>query len=443
MTTEANTQASDISQMSDDEILNMAPPVAVQNNSETQEGKTEEELAAEAAAQAEAERIAAEEEARLDAAEAERVKEEEARLAALEAHESGVKPEDKVEPAPTSSQQEENGGKVASTEVDSNGKQVQLDASKPTGQVQEGEGKDKQESETPKSNGLPADFDYKAGYEALLAPFKANGKMVQARNAEEAIALMQQGANFTRKMQELAPHRKLIQMLQNNDLLDEGQLSFAIDLVKKNPEAIKKLVKDAGIDPMEIDVDAPSQYKEGNHRVSDAEVRFNAELGDLKSTPEGNATLGVIHQTWDDASKQELFNTAGLMSTINEQRSTGIYDRIVGEIEHLKTLGKIGPDVPFLQAYKAVGDHLMQHGGFDDLKAKKDVTAPAATTTAPAAVQAPVATRVAAPKPAAANGAQASAASPSRAAPRKAEAIVNLLGMSDDDFLKLPVPKGA
>ncbi|ALA45530.1 tail length tape measure protein [Achromobacter phage phiAxp-3] len=434
MTTEANTPASDISQMSDEEILNMtAPEVVTQNNSEPTTGKTEEELAAEAQAQADAEAAAAQAEADAQAAEAER-------LAALEAAEQG---KENVEPDATATQQVENGGKVASTEVDSNGKQVQQDASKPTGQVQEGEGKDKQGEDSSKSNGLPADFDYKAGYEALMAPFKANGKMVQVRNAEEAIALMQQGANFTRKMQELAPHRKLIQMLQNNDLLDEGQLSFAIDLVKKNPEAIKKLVKDSGIDPMDIDVNAEVQYKEGNHRVSDAEVRFNAELGDLKSTPEGNATLGVIHQTWDDASKQALFETAGLMNTIHEQRENGIYDRITSEIEHLKTLGKIDANVPFIQAYKAVGDFLQQQGAFADL-VQKNSAAPAATAPAVAKAEvAPVATRVLTPKPVVKNGEQASAASPSRNAPRKAEALVNLLGMSDEDFLKLPVPKGA
>lgn len=439
MTTEANTQASDISQMSDEEILNMAAP-AVQNAPETHEGKTEEELAAEQAAADEARQ---QQEAQLDAAEQERVAAEEARLAALEQQQDADQGKEKVEPAPTASTEEENGGKVATTKVKSNDGTSTTDASKPTGQVQEGEGKDKQVEEQPKSNGLPADFDYKAGYEALMAPFKANGKMVQVRNPEEAIALMQQGANFTRKMQELAPHRKLIQMLQNNDLLDEGQLSFAIDLVKKNPEAIKKLVKDSGIDPMDIDINAEVKYKEGNHRVSDAEVRFNAELGDLKSTPEGNATLGVIHQTWDDASKQALFENAGLMDTIHKQRESGIYARIVDEIEHLKTLGKIDATVPFIQAYKAVGDHLMANGGFDDLKAQKTVTAPEAKPAAVAQAAAPVATRVAAPKPTVANGAQASAASPSRNAPRKAEALVNLLGMSDEDFLKLPVPKGA
>lgn len=439
MTTEANTQASDISQMSDEEILNMTAPV-IQNAPEPNEGKTQEELAAEEAA---AQAARDEQEAELERQEAERVAAEEARLAALDQQDKVEPGKEEVEPAPTTSTQEENGGKVAPTKVESNDGTSTTDASKPTDPAKEGEGKDKQEQEAPQSNGLPADFDYKAGYEALMAPFKANGKMVQVRNAEEAIALMQQGANFTRKMQELAPHRKLIQMLQNNDMLDEGQLSFAIDLVKKNPEAIKKLVKDSGIDPMDIDVNAEVKYKEGNHRVSDAEVRFNAELGDLKSTPEGNATLGVIHQTWDDASKQALFENAGLMDTIHKQRESGVYARIVDEIEHLRTLGKIDATVPFIHAYKAVGDHLMANGAFADLQAKKNETATEAKPAAVAQAPAPVATRVVAPKPAVTNGAQASAASPSRAAPRKAEALVNLLGMSDEDFLKLPVPKGA
>ena len=440
MSTEAQQQASDISQMSDDEILNMAPPPATQNTPEATELKEQTEPTAEeiAAQEQEAAQRAAEE-ARLAQEEADRVEQEKQKLAELENKEADT----------TISTQEENGGKVAPTKVESNDGKGTDDPSKSKPEpAKEGDDKSKQEGEkeTPKSGALPADFDYKAGYEALMRPFKANGKMVQVRSPEEAIALMQQGANFTRKMQELAPHRKLIQMLQNNDMLDEGQLSYAIDLVKKNPEAIKKLIKDSGIDPMDIDVNAEVQYKEGNHRVSDAEVRFNTELGDLKSSPEGNATLGVIHQTWDDASKQALFETPGLMGTIHQQRESGIYTRIVDEMEHLKTLGKIGADVPFIHAYKAVGDFLMQQGGFDDLIKPKtnETAAPAATAQAPAqAPAAPVATRVVTPKPAVTNGEQANAASPSRNAPRKAEALVNLLGMSDEDFLKLPVPKGA
>lgn len=43
--------------------------------------------------------------------------------------------------------------------------------------------------------------DYKAGYEQIMALTKANGKTMQVKSVEEAIQLMQMGANYTRKMQ--------------------------------------------------------------------------------------------------------------------------------------------------------------------------------------------------------------------------------------------------
>lgn len=52
---------------------------------------------------------------------------------------------------------------------------------------------------------------------------------MQVNSVDEAIQLMQMGANYTRKMQELQPHRKTLLMLENNGLLDEGKLSFLID----------------------------------------------------------------------------------------------------------------------------------------------------------------------------------------------------------------------
>ena len=437
MTKEANNTASDILGMSDEEILNMsAPPVDdTQNNPEANNAKTQEELDAEEAARVQAE---ADEQARKDQEEADRLAAEEAEAARVAAEDAAKNGGDEANNNSSTTTDDESGGKVASTKVESNDGKSTKDASSTDQSGQDGQGKDKQ-GDASQSNGLPADFDYKAGYEALMAPFKANGKMVQVRSPEEAIALMQQGANFTRKMQEIAPHRKLLLMLENNGLADEGQLSFAIDLVKKNPEAIKKLLKDSGIDPMDIDTESESQYQEGNHRVSDAEARFVTELGDLRSTPEGEATFGVIYKTWDDASKQALMQNEGLMATIHDQRESGIYDRIAAEIEHQKMLGNIPANTPFLHAYKAVGDALKAQGSFDDLK-KPAVAAPAPAVKTASAV---VATRVAAPKPAVTNSAQASAASPSRNAPRKAEALVNPLSMSDEDFLKLPVPKGA
>ena len=91
--------------------------------------------------------------------------------------------------------------------------------------------------------------DYEAFYKEVMTPFKANGKLIELRNPAEAVQLMQMGANYTRKMQAIQQHRKVLTMLENNGLLDEGKLSFLIDIEKKNPDAIQKLVKESGIDP--------------------------------------------------------------------------------------------------------------------------------------------------------------------------------------------------
>lgn len=277
--------------------------------------------------------------------------------------------------------------------------------------------------------------DYKAAYDQLLAPFKANGKMIQVNDLAEAKQLMQMGANFTKKMQELQPHRKMLMMLDNNGLLDEGKLSFLIDLEKKNPDAIKKLIKESGINPMDIDVESEPAYQAGNHRVTDEAVAFNAALGDLSSNPEGKETLQVINREWDQASKEALWKEPGVMAIIHEQRANGIYAAIQAEVDRLRILGTIPAEVPFIQAYKVVGDNLAKAGKFNHLAAgngQGTETGKAVGAPAPAV---PVAQRVVAPKPAVSNNAQAQAASQQRSAPRKAEQFINPLAMSDDEFL--------
>ena len=403
MTTEAATTASDILAMSDDEILNMEAPAIIaeedtstQNNPETNGVQTPDE---------EVDPSAVED---------------------LPTEETSSETEPVEDDSANSLTSDKVDDKVVDTEVDSNGKPI-TEAEPSTaepGQEQKEEGK--------QSEGLPADFNYKEGYEKLMAPFKANGKMITPRSPEEAISLMQMGANYTRKMQELQPYRKVMLMLQNNGLMDEEKLSFLIDLDKKNPEAIKKLLKDSGTDPLDFNPDEEINYQGGNYRVTDTEADFATEIDDLKSTQEGQATLGVISSTWDAASKDALYHNRGLLQTIHEQRENGIYDTIANEVNRLQVLGQIPVGTPFIQAYNYVGNLLAQQGAFNQVAKPEPVQA------VKPAVQPVV--RVAQPKQTLANSEQAKAASLNRAATRKATPIVNPLAMSDEDFAKLPVP---
>ncbi len=285
------------------------------------------------------------------------------------------------------------------------------------------------EPTTPAAETAPV--DYKAFHDQVMAPFQANGKAIQLRSVDEAIQLMQQGANYTRKMQAIAPHRKVLMMLENNGLLDESKLSRLIDLEKKNPDAIRALVKEAGIDPLDIDVQGESTYTPGNHAVPDEAVAFQTTLDEVSSTPDGQETVRQITASWDPESKAELWKDPSILGTIHQQRISGVYDRVVAEIERQRTIGAIPANVSLLNAYRVIGERMTQVGAFQDLVAAQQAAQRPA-------VQHPVATRVASTaKPVVANSGKVSAAAPTRtAAPRRAEAFINPLALSDDEFMK-------
>lgn len=255
--------------------------------------------------------------------------------------------------------------------------------------------------------------DYEGFYKEVMAPLKANGTTIQLKSPKEAIQLMQMGANYTKKMQAISQYKKTIMMLQNNNI-DEDKLSFLIDLDKKNPEAIKKLLIDADINPYDIDTSEAPEYKQGNHKISDEEAAFTTTLEDLQQVQGGNETIRVIN-SWDQASKDVLWTNPEIMKIIHQQRESGVYNQIANEIERQKMLGQINPNMPFLMAYKTVGDALMQ------TKVQPKV----------------VATKVAKPKPTISNREKAKAAFPTKINSNKTtKTFKNPLAMSDDEFLK-------
>jgi hypothetical protein len=272
--------------------------------------------------------------------------------------------------------------------------------------------------------------NYEELYKQIMTPFKANGKLVSLKDPSEVIQLMQMGANYTQKMQAIQPHRKVLLMLQNNDLLDEGKLSYLIDLDKKDPGAIQKLIKDSGVDPMDIDTESEPKYQAGDHRVSDEEASFRSAMEDIGASDAGKETLQVIQQTWDQPSKNILWAQPDILSVIQAQRESGIYDQIASEVDRQKMLGKMSSNTPFLEAYKLVGDELQKAGAFGG-------SGPSEEGNPQAQPARKVTEKAAKPAPKATNGDKAKAASTSRRSSRQSAPVVNPLAMSDEEFLKM------
>lgn len=199
--------------------------------------------------------------------------------------------------------------------------------------------------------------DYAKAYQEIFKPFKANGKEMSVESIDDVRQLMQMGANYNKKMAALKPSLKVVKMLENSGLLDEEKLSYLIDISKHNPDAVKKLIKESGIDPLEVDINQEVSYKASTYNVSDKELELDSVLSEIKETDTFNTTIDIIGNKWDDSSKKVLLENPSVIKIINSHVASGVYNTITTEVEKLKMLGKLD-GLSDIDAYKAVGDAL-------------------------------------------------------------------------------------
>ena len=213
--------------------------------------------------------------------------------------------------------------------------------------------------------------NYEAEYKRLLAPFKANGRDVEVKSVDDAITLMQMGANYNKKMAALKPNLKVLKLLENNGLLDETKLSYLIDLDRKNPDAINKLVKDSGLDPMDFDAEKASEYRPKIHTVDDREIDLDTVLDEIQNTATYTRTLGIVSKEWDGSSKQVVAEHPQLLKVINDHVQRGIYDIISAEVERERMFGRL-TGLSDLDAYRQIGDAIQARGGFNHLSSPQE-----------------------------------------------------------------------
>lgn len=272
----------------------------------------------------------------------------------------------------------------------------------------------------------PVAVDYKAEYERLLAPFKANGREVAIKSIDDAISLMQMGANYNKKMAALKPNLKIMKQLENSGFMSEEKIGFLIDLGKKDPAAISKLIKDSGLDPMDLDAEKANTYKQTAYAVDDREIELDTVLDELQGTPTYNRTLEVSNK-WDAASKQVIVSSPQLLKVINTHIASGIYDQISKEIESERMFGRLS-GLSDIEAYRQVGDAIQARGGFNHLESNQGKPKPAAV--------------VVTPKPTKEEedrlkDKRRAASSTKPAAPASAAKEFNPLSMSDEEFSKV------
>ena len=303
-------------------------------------------------------------------------------------------------------------------------------------QVVEPEGKQEEEATPEAEVASGKELDYKAEYEKLLKPFKANGRDIQVGSVDDAIALMQMGANYNKKMAALKPNMKLMKMLENHDLLSEDKLNYLIDLSRKDAGAINKLIKESGIDPLTLDTEKADGYTPKSYKVDEREIELDMVLEQIQHSQAYPKTLEVVSKQWDPASRQVVANSPQLLKIINDHVDRGIYDVISAEVERERIFGRLN-GMSDIEAYRQVGDLIQARGGFDHLVQKRTDQGQ----------QAPARPVIVQPKPKLADDNKlremrkaASTSKPASASAAPASDF-NPLALSDEDFSKLVQPK--
>lgn len=272
------------------------------------------------------------------------------------------------------------------------------------------------------------ELDYKGELAKLLAPFTANGKEMKVDNVDEAIQLMQMGAGYNKKMAKLKPHLKTLKLLEKNDLLSEDKLGFLIDLSRKKPEAIAKLMQDGGIDPMDMNTELANEYKPETYTVDDRELALDETLENLRDTPTFTKVLSLVSNKWDGASKQVVAENPTLLEVLNDHMANGVYDVISKEMEKQQLLGRY-KGMSDIQVYKAIGDSIEARGGFNHLFQKQPSVKDVVEQVKKPAVN-----------PAQIND-RKKAVSPIKQSRPASEPNFNPLSMSDEEFEKVGLTK--
>ncbi len=300
------------------------------------------------------------------------------------------------------------------------------------------QGESDNEGEKDTTPALDNPQQYEEFYKKIMAPIKANGKNIKLNSAEDVISLIQQGANYTKKMQSIAPYRKHLKLLEDNDLLDGDKIRFLIDISKHDKDAIKKLLSEAKIDASELSYDdevdeegnpKPITYYPKTPNVSDQEVQWSEAWKELLEVEQSdNIDTHSIIMNMDSTSQKQIYENPQILMLMHQTQQCGAYDKIINEMERLKILGYIKENSPFLTTFVNVKDMMLQHGLLDE-----EVHKLAQQNGIP---QTQSFVRNNTKKKTVTNDAKAKAAAPSRSTGKSTKPFLNPLNMSDEEFMK-------
>ena len=186
----------------------------------------------------------------------------------------------------------------------------------------------------------PAEVDYKKFYEEVaLAKFTANGRQVEGfKNPEDLIRAQQMLHGYSDKMKVFKEYKKFLKPLEERGITaDPDKFNLAMSLLDGDVEAIKKVIKDRGVDPLELDLE-DIKYTPRNTLPSDAQLLVEEMSSQARDLGIEDKFHKVLTKDLDDHGINEFITNSKVRKDLMQHLQDGTYELVQDEIRNMELL---------------------------------------------------------------------------------------------------------
>ena len=202
----------------------------------------------------------------------------------------------------------------------------------------------------------PTEIDYKKFYETVTQDFKASGKVIPGvKEPEKFIKALQMATDYALKTAALKPALKRVKML---DGISDEEFTEMLDFRKRNPEVIKKAIKDANLDPIDLDLE-DIDYTPQSKIMSDADYEFKETIEKLsqEDAVAFQRTQNIVLNELDSTSKSTVLSNPHILAALQSEVVSGRFEKIQAQALQLKAFGGYN-NVPDIELYSYIANEM-------------------------------------------------------------------------------------
>jgi len=176
---------------------------------------------------------------------------------------------------------------------------------------------------------------------------KVDGQMIPINSLDELYTLASGGGNLTQKYQKLAKGKKSLSIMDEHGLT-EADLSLLIEARNGNKDALASLVKQSGIDYMDMTDEVDENYRPGQYIPSDESMNLKSVQDEISVDKEYAITQNVVNNLMDERSQNMLVENPMYIKGLHMDIKSGAYEATQANATKLKMMdGGMRPDMEY------------------------------------------------------------------------------------------------